>query len=89
MKVKTVELDDYTIFVNFCGKIMKTSFIALHEYAILHHMTDDDVIEKIVEGFDAEVSERTKKNLQSRAELFAKLGNVLLVLKLDKENVIY
>jgi hypothetical protein len=52
-------------------------------------MTDIDVIEKIIDGFDAEVSERTKKHLQSRADLFAKLGNVLLVLKLDTENVIY
>ena len=70
-------------------------FIALVEKHISQNedvvavMTDADVIEKIVEGFDAEVSERTKKHLQSRAELFAKLGNVLLVLKLDKENVIY
>lgn len=70
-------------------------FIALVESYIFKNedvvcvMTDIDVIEKIIDGFDAEVSERTKKHLQSRADLFAKLGNVLLVLKLDTENVIY
>ena len=52
-------------------------------------MTDFDVVENAIQEFDDEVAERTKKHLQSRAELFARLGNVLLIFKKDAENVIY
>jgi hypothetical protein len=52
-------------------------------------MTDTHLIERAVESFDESVSGRIKKHLQDKQEEFVKLGNVLLVFKLDEEDVTY
>lgn len=70
-------------------------FTALIEKAIydgesvVAMMTDTYLIERAVESFDESVSGRIKKHLQDKQEEFVKLGNVLLVFKLDEKDVTY
>ena len=49
-------------------------------------MTDEaEFIEQTIEKLDTEVSNRTKKHLQSKIEELLSLGNALVVYKLDKD----
>ena len=70
-------------------------FISLTEKAIYDGesvvavMTDTDLVERAINSFDEQIASRTKKHLQDKQEAFAKLGNVLLIFKLDEEDVTY
>lgn len=72
--------------------IQFTSFIEKSIYdgeSVVAVMTDTELIERAVDSFDEQVSSRIKKHLQDKQEAFAKLGNVLLIFKLDEEDVTY
>jgi hypothetical protein len=69
-------------FVNLCEKY-------IFEGETIVVLTDElDYIESVVDSLDEEVSNRTKKHLQTRINELLALGNALIVYKLDT-NFIY
>ena len=69
-------------FVNLCEKY-------IFEGETIGVLTDElDYIESVVDSLDEEVSNRTKKHLQTRINELLALGNALIVYKLDT-NFIY
>ena len=87
--VKTEKSDDsqkefkhIMSFVNLCEK-------HIFEGDTIVVLTDElDYIERVIDSLDEEVSNRTKKHLQTRINEFLALGNALIVYKLDT-NFIY
>lgn len=66
-------------FFNLCEK-----YIFEGETIVI--LTDElDYIEKVIDSLDEEVSNRTKKHLQSRINEILSLGNALIVYKLDTD----
>lgn len=66
-------------FVNLCEK-----YIFEGETVVV--LTDEpDHIESVINSLDEEVSNRTKKHLQTRINELLALGNALIVYKIDKE----
>ena len=66
-------------FVNLCEK-------CVFEGDTIVVLTDEaDFVGDVIDSLDEEVSNRTKKHLQSRINEFLALGNALIVYKLDKD----
>lgn len=72
---------DFISLVNLCEK-----YVFEGENIML--ITDEaDFIEKVVESFDEDVTERIKKHLQEKIDEFIELGNAIMVYKKDTEAI--
>ncbi len=75
--------DASQIYKNVMQFVSKAEEFMYQNESVVAIIDDIEKIEYAIKTFDEEVKERIKKHLQSKKEQFAKLGNVLLVFRVE------